>query len=98
MSRHLRRCGAVLPAVARFHVEEARTCAGVCDGRSGMARGLKVLVGSFHCGVAVRTPIHDSVRNHPMQRTRGHRHAWWRARWSRAFDQGRSEPALSLAA
>jgi len=73
MSRHLRRCGAVLPAVARFHVEEARGDAGLFGGRSRMARRLKVLVGSSCRGVAVRTPIHDSVRNHPMQRTRGHR-------------------------
>ena len=73
MSRRLRRCGAVLPAVARFHVEEARRCAGICDGRSGMARDPSVLVGSVCCGVAVLLPVHDLVRNHPMQRTRGHR-------------------------
>ena len=90
MSSHLRRRGDVLPAVARFHVEEARGCAGLISGRSRMARRLKGLVGSVRCGVAVRTPIHDSVRNHPMQRTRGHRHAWWRARGPRAFDRGRS--------
>jgi len=75
MSRRLRRRGAVLPAVARFDVEEARGCAGLFSGRSRMARRPGVLVGSSCCGVAVRTPIHDSVRNHPMQRTRGHRHA-----------------------
>jgi len=98
MSSHLSRRGAVLPAVARFHGEEPRGCAGLFSGRSRIARDPGVLVGSSCCGVAVRTPIHDSVRNHPMQRTRGHRHAWWRARWSRAFDQGRSEPSLSLAA
>jgi hypothetical protein len=98
MSSHLRRRGAVLPAVARFHGEEARGCAGSGGGRSRMARRLGVLVGSVCCGVAVLLPFHDSVRNHPMQRTRGHRHAWWRARWSRAFDQGRSAPSLSLAA
>jgi hypothetical protein len=90
MSSHLSRRGAVLPAVARFHGEEPRGCAGLFSGRSRIARDPGVLVGSSCCGVAVRTPIHDSVRNHPMQRTRGHRHAWWRARWSRAFDQGRS--------
>jgi len=89
MSSHLRRRGAVLPAVARFDVEEARGCAGLISGRARMARMPGVLVGSSCCGVAVRTPFHDSDRNHPMQRTRGHRHAWRRARGPRAFDQGR---------
>ena len=89
MSSHPRRRGAVLPAVTRFHVEEARRDAGLFGGRSRMARDPSVLVGSVCCGVAVLLPVHDSVRNHPMQRTRGHRHAWWRARGSRAFDQGR---------
>jgi len=70
MSSHLRRRNAVLPAVARFHGEEARGCAGPRGGRSRMARRLGVLVGSSCCGVAVRTPIYDSDRNHPMQRTR----------------------------
>ena len=98
MSSHPRRRGAVLPAVARFHGEEARGCAGPQSGSSRMARRLKVLVGSSCCGVAVLLPVHDSVRNHPMQRTRGHRHAWWRARGPRAFDRGRSSPSLSLAA
>jgi hypothetical protein len=73
MSSHLRRRGAALPAAARFHVEEARGCAGSGGGRSRMARRLGVLVGSVCCGVAVLLPVHDSVRNHPMQRTRGHR-------------------------
>ena len=70
MSSHLRRRGAVLPAVARFHGEEALGCAGSGGGRSRMARRLKVLVGSSCCGVAVRTPFHDSDRNHAMQWTR----------------------------
>ena len=96
MSSHLRRRGAVLLAVARFHGEEARGCAGPQSEQSRMARNPGVLVESSCCGVAVRTPFHDSVRNHPMQRTRGHRHAWWRARWSRAFDQGRSASRVSL--
>ena len=86
MSSHLRRRGAALPAVARFHAEEARGCAGPFSGQARMARRPGVLVGSSCRGVAVRTPIHDSDRNHTMQRTRGHRHARWRARWSRAFD------------
>jgi hypothetical protein len=73
MSSHLRRRGAVLPAVARFDVEEARGCAGLISGRARMARMPGVLVGSSCCGVAVRTPFHDSDRNHPMQRSRGHR-------------------------
>ena len=73
MSRHLRRRGAVLPAVARFHVEEARGCAALFSGRARMDCDPGVLVGSVRCGVAVRTPFHDSVWNHPMQRTRGHR-------------------------
>jgi len=73
MSSHLRRRGAVLPAVARFHVEEARGCAGPQSEPSRMARRLKVLVASSCRGVAVLMPVHDSVRNHPMQRTRGHR-------------------------
>ena len=75
MSSHLRRRGAVLPAVARFHVEEARGCDGLISGRARMARDPSVLVGSVRCGVAVLLPFHDSVRNHPMQRTRGHRRA-----------------------
>ena len=70
MSSHLRRRGAVLPAVARFHVEEAPGCAALFSGRSRMARGLKVLVGSIRCGVAVLMPVHDSDRNHAMQWTR----------------------------
>ena len=73
MSSHLRRRGDVLPAAARFHGEEARGCAGLFSGRSRMARRLKVLVGSSCRGVAVLLPFRDSVRNHPMQRTRGHR-------------------------
>jgi hypothetical protein len=91
MSSHLRRRGAALPAVARFHGDEARGDSSLCGERARMARRLKVLVGSSCRGVAVLMPVHDSDRNHPMQRTRGHRRAWWRARWSRAFDQGRSE-------
>jgi hypothetical protein len=73
MSSHLRRRGAALPAVARFHAEEARGCADPFSGRSRMARMPGVLVGSVRRGVAVLMPVHDSVRNHPMQRTRGHR-------------------------
>jgi hypothetical protein len=72
MSSHLRRRGAALPAAARFHAEEGLGCAGPQGERSRMARMPGVLVGSSCRGVAVRTPIHDSVRNHPMQRTRGH--------------------------
>ena len=93
MSSHPRRRGAVLPAVARFHGEEARGCAALFSGRARMALMPGVLVGSSCRGVAVLLPVHDSVRNHPMQRTREHRHARWRARWSRAFDQGRSVEA-----
>jgi hypothetical protein len=70
MSSHLRRRGAVLPAVARFHVEEARGCAGPQSEPSRMARRLKVLVGSSCRGVAVLLPVHDSDRNHAMQWTR----------------------------
>ena len=70
MSSHLKRRGAVLQAVARFHVEEARGCAGLISGRASMARDPGVLVGSSCCGVAVRTPFHDSDRNHAMQWTR----------------------------
>jgi hypothetical protein len=73
MSSHLSRRGAALPAVARFHVEEARGCAGPFSGWARMARMPGVLVGSSCRGVAVLMPVHDSVRNHPMQRTRGHR-------------------------
>jgi len=70
MPSHLRRRGAVLPAVVRFHGEEACGCAGLFNERSRMARGPGVLVGSSCRGVAVRTPIHDSDRNHAMQWTR----------------------------
>jgi hypothetical protein len=70
MSSHLRRRGAVLPAVVRFRGEEACGDAGLFSGRSRMARSPGVLVGSSCCGVAVRTPIHDSDRNHAMQWTR----------------------------
>jgi hypothetical protein len=70
MSSHLRRRGAVLPAVARFRVEEARDCAGPFSGWARMARMPGVLVGSFCFGVAVLMPIHDSDRNHAMQWTR----------------------------
>jgi hypothetical protein len=73
MSSHLRRRDAVLPAVARFHAEEAPGCAGLISGRARMARIPGVLVGSSCRGVAVLLPVHDSVRNHPMQRSRGHR-------------------------
>jgi len=73
MSSHLRRRGAVLPAVARFHGEEARGDSSLRGEPSRMARDPGVLVGSFCRGVAVLLPVHDSVRNHPMQRTRGHR-------------------------
>ena len=75
MSSHLRRRGAVLPAVARFHVEEPRGDSSLRGGRARMARNPGVLVGSSCCGVAVLLPVHDSVRNHAMQRTRGHRHS-----------------------
>jgi hypothetical protein len=70
MPSRLRRRGAVLPAVARFHVEEARRDASLCGGRSRMARDPGVLVGSVRCGVAVRTPVHDLVRNNALQWTR----------------------------
>jgi len=73
MSRRLRRCGAMLPAVARFHVEEACGDPSLCGGRARMALMPGVLVASVRCGVAVLMPVHDSDRNHPMQRTRGHR-------------------------
>ena len=70
MSSHLRRRGAVLPAVARFHGEEARGFAGLIRGRARMARDPGVLVGSSCRGVAVLSPVHDSDRNHAMQWTR----------------------------
>jgi hypothetical protein len=70
MPSHLSRRGAVLQAVARFHAEEARGCADPFSGRSRMARMPEVLVESVSRGVAVRTPFHDSDRNHAMQWTR----------------------------
>jgi len=70
LSSRLRRRGAVLPAVARFDVEEARGCAGLISGRSRMARMPGVLVASSCRGVAVLLPAHDSDRNHAMQWTR----------------------------
>ena len=70
MSSHLRRRGAVLPAVARFHGEKARGCAALFSEPSRMARNPGVLVGSSCRGVAVLLPVHDSVRNHAMQWTR----------------------------
>jgi len=70
MSRHLRRCGAVLPAVARFHGEEARDDSGLISERARMARDPSGLVGSSCRGVAVLMPVHDSDRNHAMQWTR----------------------------
>ena len=70
MPSRLRRRGAVFPAVARFHGEEARGDAGLTSGLTRMASVTRVLVASSCCWVAVRTPINDSDRNHAMQWTR----------------------------